>query len=121
MDVGVLILLPVNFPCQKKVHARKGLGRLALPRTSHSVGIALAGSRRLRSTLAAAPVILAHDFVAVAKLSCLCTTSRVYRVLFIAFHVPVLPSGCLCLPPRIHYLIVVLCVEMCAYVCTKRS
>ena len=44
--------------------ARKGL---ALHRASHSSEIALAGSRRLRSTLAAALVLLAHDIVTVAK------------------------------------------------------
>ena len=42
------------------VRAQKGL---ALPRASHSGEIALAGSRRLRSTLAAAPVLFAHAVV----------------------------------------------------------
>ncbi len=44
--------------------AKKGL---ALPCASHSGEIALAGSRRLRSTLAAAPVRFARAVVAVAK------------------------------------------------------
>ncbi len=46
------------------VHALKGMG---LPRSSHSSEIALAGSRRLRSTLAAAPVCFAHALVTVAQ------------------------------------------------------
>ena len=46
-------------------HARKGL---VLPRASHSGEIALAGSRRLRSTLAAAPVLFAQAVVIVAKI-----------------------------------------------------
>jgi large subunit ribosomal protein L20 len=46
------------------VRALKGL---ALPRASHSSEITLAGSRRLRSTLAAAPVFSAHAVVTVAK------------------------------------------------------
>ncbi len=40
---------------------------LALPRTSHSGEIALPGSRRLRSTLAAAPVLFAHAIVTVVE------------------------------------------------------
>ncbi len=46
------------------VRALKGL---ALPRASHSSEIALSGSRRLRSTLAAAPVLFAHAVVTEAK------------------------------------------------------
>ena len=46
------------------VHTLKGL---ALPRASHSGEIALAGSRRLRSTLAAAPVHFVHAAVTVAN------------------------------------------------------
>ncbi len=46
------------------VRALKGL---ALPRVSHSGEIALTGSRRLRFTLAAAPVLFAHAVVTVAK------------------------------------------------------
>ena len=41
-------------------YARKGL---VLPRASHSGEIALAGSRRLRSTHAAAPALFAHAVV----------------------------------------------------------
>ncbi len=41
---------------------------LALLRASHSGKIALAGSRRLRFTLAAAPVLFAHAVVIVAKI-----------------------------------------------------
>lgn len=65
MDVCVLgvIILPIviNADC---VHALKGL---ALPRVSHSGEIALSGSRRLRSTLAAAPVLFARAVVTAAK------------------------------------------------------
>jgi hypothetical protein len=46
------------------VRARKGL---ALPRLSHSGEIALAGSRRLRSTLTAAPVLFAPAVFPLAK------------------------------------------------------
>jgi hypothetical protein len=46
------------------VHARKGM---ELPHASHPGEIALAGSRRLRATLAAAPVLFAHAVVTVAK------------------------------------------------------
>ena len=48
----------------KYVRALKGL---ALPRASHSGEIALSGSRRLRSTLAAARILFAHTVVTVAK------------------------------------------------------
>jgi hypothetical protein len=40
---------------------------LALPRASYSGEIALSGSRRLRSALAAAPVVFARAAVTVAK------------------------------------------------------
>ncbi len=46
------------------VYAWKGL---VLPRVSHSAEIALAGSRHLRSTFVAAPVLFAHAVVAVGK------------------------------------------------------
>ncbi len=46
-----------KLPKLECVHTLKGL---ALPRASHSGEIALAGSRRLRSTLAAAPVLFVH-------------------------------------------------------------
>ncbi len=45
----------------------KALKELALPRATHSGEITLVGSRRLRSTLAAAPVLFAHTFVTVAN------------------------------------------------------
>ncbi len=48
------------FTKSKSVHALKGL---ALPRACHSGEIALAGSRRLHSALAAAPVFFAHAVV----------------------------------------------------------
>ena len=48
----------------ERVRALKGL---ALPRVSHSGEIALAGSHRLRATLAAAPVLFAHAVATVAK------------------------------------------------------
>jgi hypothetical protein len=50
-----------NLEC---AHALKGL---ALPHASHSGEIALPGSLRLRSTLAAAPVLFVHAAVAVSK------------------------------------------------------
>ena len=40
---------------------------LVLPRASHSGEIALSGSRRLRSTLAAVPVLFAHAAVTTVK------------------------------------------------------
>jgi hypothetical protein len=49
----------------KCVHALKGL---ALPRASHSREIALAGSSRLRSTLAAAQVLFAQAVVTEIKI-----------------------------------------------------
>ncbi len=45
----------------------RALKGLALLRASHSSEIALAGSRRLRYTLAAAPAFFAHTVVTVAK------------------------------------------------------
>ena len=45
----------IDFPKLECAHALKGL---ALPDASHSSKIALAGSRRLRSVLAAVPVLL---------------------------------------------------------------
>jgi hypothetical protein len=52
------------FTKSKSVHTLKGL---ALPRPCQSGEIALAGSRRLRSTLAAAPVLFAHAVVTKIK------------------------------------------------------
>jgi hypothetical protein len=52
------------FTKSKSVHTLKGL---ALPRASHSGEIALAGSRRLHSTLAAAPVLFAYAVVTEIK------------------------------------------------------
>jgi hypothetical protein len=43
-------------------HNLHALKELALPRASHSGEIALAGSRLLRATLAAAPVLFAHEY-----------------------------------------------------------
>jgi hypothetical protein len=58
-------LIVINTPKHSMyVHALKGQ---TLPRASHSGEIALVGSHRLRSTLAAAPVLFAHDVVTVAK------------------------------------------------------
>ncbi len=45
----------------------RALKGLALPRKSHSGEIALAGSHRLRSTLAAAPVLFVHAVITAAK------------------------------------------------------
>jgi hypothetical protein len=47
------------------MHALNGLALLC---ACHSSEIALAGSRRLRSTLAAAPVLLAHAVITATKL-----------------------------------------------------
>ena len=52
------------FTKSKSVHTLKGL---ALPRACHFGEIALAGSRRLHSTLAAAPVLFAHAVVTEIK------------------------------------------------------
>jgi hypothetical protein len=49
-----------NISKAECVHALKGL---ALPRASRSCVIALVGSCRLRTTLAAAPVLFAHAIV----------------------------------------------------------
>ncbi len=54
------------FTKSKSVHTLKGL---ALPRACHSGKIALAGSRRLRSMLVAAPVLFAHAVVTEIKTS----------------------------------------------------
>jgi hypothetical protein len=48
------------LPVHALGYLRRALKGLALPRASHSSEIALAGSCRLRSTLAAAPVLFAH-------------------------------------------------------------
>ncbi len=48
----------------ERVHALKGL---VLPRSSHYGEITLAGSRHLRSTLAAAPALFAHAVTTAAK------------------------------------------------------
>ena len=53
-----------KLPELESMHALKVL---VLPRASRSGEIALAGSRRLRSTLGAAPVLFAHVVVTVAK------------------------------------------------------
>ena len=58
------MLILLSFPKAECVRTLKGL---ALLRASHSGKIALAGSRRLRFTLAAAPVLFAHAVVTVAK------------------------------------------------------
>ncbi len=55
------------------------LRRLALPRVSHYGEIALAGSRRLRSKLAAAPVLFAHAVVIVAG-KCTSTTPTTLHI-----------------------------------------
>ncbi len=52
------------FTKSKSGHTLKGL---ALPRACHFGEIALAGSRRLRSTLAAAPILFAHAVVTEIK------------------------------------------------------
>ncbi len=52
---------------------------LALPRVSHSGEIALAGSRRLRSTLAVAPVLFAHAVVAKAKICRIISPIRAHQ------------------------------------------
>ncbi len=54
-----MVILPIITKAEY-VHALKGL---ALPRASHSGEIALSGSRRLRSMLAAAPVLFEHAAV----------------------------------------------------------
>ena len=54
--IGVLTMLP-------KVQCVHTLNKLAIPRVIHFGEIALAGSRRLRSTLAAAPVLFAHGML----------------------------------------------------------
>ncbi len=52
------------FTKSKSVHTLKGL---TLPRSCHSGEITLAGSRHLRPTLAAAPVLFAHAAVTEIK------------------------------------------------------
>ena len=72
-----------NFSKLECVHALKGL---ALPRASHSSEIALVGSRRPRSTLAAAPVLFAHAAVAVAEVDMIISPNKWFQ------HGMVLPS-----------------------------
>ncbi len=62
--ISLRALLRGSGCMQAECVALKGL---ALPRASHSSEIALAGSRRLRSTLAAAPVLLARAVLTVVK------------------------------------------------------
>ncbi len=62
--LGVIILLV--FSKVERAHARKGQ---SLPRVSHSGEIALSGSPRLRSTLAAAPVFFAQAVVTEIEVS----------------------------------------------------
>ncbi len=64
--VSVIMSFRLVILRYQDVHALKGL---ALPRASHSGEIALAGSRHLRSTLAAAPVLFAHAAITVGKTS----------------------------------------------------
>ncbi len=61
----MVIILPIFQSTKQCVHALKGL---ALLRASHSGEIALVGSRRLRSTLVAAPVLFAHAIVTEIKI-----------------------------------------------------
>jgi hypothetical protein len=61
--LGVIILPTLSKA--ECVHARK---RLAMLRVSHSGEIALAGLHRLRSTLAAAPVLFGHIVVTDIKI-----------------------------------------------------
>ena len=61
------------------VHTLKGL---ALPRASHSSEIALVGSPRLCSTLAAEPVLFAHAVVTIVKKRTSATPSS-YMLCFI--------------------------------------
>ncbi len=71
--VGVIII-PL-FSKAECVHTLKGL---ALPRASHSGKIALSGSRRLRSTLAAVPVLFAHDVVTEIEIGRIISPSVLY-------------------------------------------
>jgi hypothetical protein len=68
---------------KQRVHARKGL---ALQRASHSGEIALAGSRHLRSTLAAR-VFFAHTVVTLAK-----TSSFITPIKCLSIPAPLLPD-----------------------------
>ncbi len=76
-ELGVLILL--NSPRQCFVHALNGL---ALPTARHARQIALTGSRRLRSTLAAAPALFAHAVVTVATITNMHHAPSIRRALF---------------------------------------
>ena len=55
--LNILTIFSEDLEVNDVVHSLKGL---ALPRAGHSGEIALAGSQRLRSTLAVAPVLSAH-------------------------------------------------------------
>ena len=68
------LIIPTIFPKAKCENARK---ELALPRASHSGEIALTGSRRMRSTLPAALILLVHAVVTVAKLGIIITLSYI--------------------------------------------
>ena len=65
------------------MYVRKGL---ALPRASHCSEIAMLGSRRLHSTLAAVPVFFVHIIVTAAKynISCFSTPGKRTRHTFTA-------------------------------------
>jgi hypothetical protein len=63
------------------VHVLKGL---ALPRASHYGEIVLAGSCRLRSTLAVAPVLSAHAVVTVARIGKIITPGQTMWLVFAA-------------------------------------
>ena len=56
---------------------------LALPRPSHFGEIALAGSRRQRSTLAAAPLLFAHAVITETSLAGACL--HAHTRLFVSF------------------------------------
>ena len=79
------------------MHALKGL---ALRRASHSGEIVLAGSRRLRSTLAAAPVLFAHAAVTETKIGRIFPKLVEYSALFECFGFAVvgttLTTACTC-------------------------
>ena len=76
---GVLwVLILLNF--SNKIVCMRALKGLVPPRASHSDAIALAGSRRLRSTLAAAPVLFAHAVVTEIKIGRIISPTLIYAM-----------------------------------------
>ena len=67
VNMAEIIVIPSRGGGCAQAECVRVLKGLALPRATHSGKIALSGSRHLRSTLAAAPILFAHAALTVAK------------------------------------------------------